>query len=339
MSRITLQQIATTCRVGYSTVTQVLNGTGGNVRVSEARARHIREVAQGLGYRPNAIARAMRSGRFGAVAMLLSPSRHLSFLPDPLLSGITTRLNESGLRLTIEAVGDDKLTDPEFVPLILREWCVDGLLINYTNRVPARLEELLRSSGHPSVWINADRPDDTLRPDDVQAGYLAAQHLHELGHRRIAYVDLNLRLDALPGSDHYSKLHRCQGYCQFMRETALPPRLLSAGASVDTATAVLTAALAEADRPTAVVATDGGRVERAATRAGLRVPEDLSIIRFINDRRDGGEHRLTAVVAPHREVGYFAADHLIRRISERKGPSPTRALPFTLMSGYSTAPP
>jgi LacI family transcriptional regulator len=86
---VTLKQIAKEVDVSIDTVSRVLAG-----KVKEqspriaARAARVREVAERLNYRPNEVARAVRSGRFGNVALLQSPLRNRSLLSNLLLDGI-----------------------------------------------------------------------------------------------------------------------------------------------------------------------------------------------------------------------------------------------------------
>lgn len=327
--------------VGRTAVTHVLNGTGGNVRVSPIKAARIRRVADRLGYKPNAMARAMATRRFGSVALVMSTTRIRSHLPSTLLYGVAENLVKQNLRLTIEPVADDKLTDPKFIPLILRQWCCDGLLINYTDHMPPRMTQLLEEAGHPSVWMNADRPHDTVRLDDFHAGQLATEHLLELGHRHIAFHDANWNVSQATGTRHYSKEHRYQGYVQAMTQAGLTGQLICDDPpQSDELWAVhLSQLLARPDRPTAIVAADPRMVERAALLAGLNIPRDLSILTFLDQIQESAVTRYSAAVALYGRVGRAAVEMLCQKMATPHRNFPTQTIDFKFENGYSSAPP
>ncbi|NBB95544.1 MAG: LacI family DNA-binding transcriptional regulator, partial [Planctomycetes bacterium] len=78
---ITMQDIAEYAGVSRPTVSQALAGACGKYRISEKTRRKVRGAARALGYRPNAAARCMRAGEFGAVALVLSYDVIRSHLP------------------------------------------------------------------------------------------------------------------------------------------------------------------------------------------------------------------------------------------------------------------
>ncbi|MEM1445692.1 MAG: LacI family DNA-binding transcriptional regulator [Planctomycetota bacterium] len=99
---ISLQDIADQVRVTPRTVSRVLSGEYVPTQPKAVRrAERIRELAQQMGYRTNTSARAMRTGRFGAVSLVLKPSAELGVLPGGLLSGIDLRLSQQDIHLTV----------------------------------------------------------------------------------------------------------------------------------------------------------------------------------------------------------------------------------------------
>src|SRR5712671_436551 len=135
-----LKQIAATIGVSPNTVLRVLRGENKEVWPSAARrATEIRQLAQKLGYLPNGSARAIRQQRFNCVGLLLSADRGRSHLPDGLFNRAHDALADRGYRLVVSKLADEKLRSEAFVPLLLRELSCDGLLINYTDHIPAEM--------------------------------------------------------------------------------------------------------------------------------------------------------------------------------------------------------
>ncbi|MBS3735149.1 MAG: LacI family DNA-binding transcriptional regulator [Phycisphaerae bacterium] len=336
---VTMDDIARHVGVTKMTVSCTLRDTG---RVALATRERIRQACRELGYQPNAAARAVARGRFGAVALLLSTHGGRSTMPGPLLTSIHDALAERELHVMLTRLPDETLTSEGFVPQILREYLADGLLINYHHAVPDAMVRLIEDHHLPSIWLNAKRDHDAVYPDDFAAGRDITAHLIELGHRRIAYHDLG-RNAALreQGSRHYSQEDRCAGYREAMSEAGLTPRLIEDVESVTPKNVVQYTAdqLTAADRPTALVAGEHGIVRHAATLAGLAIPRDLSLAAFLVDPCVGDEMRPTAMIVPNAEMGTRAVGMLTRRIDNGEEKLRSHCIPLWFKDGCSTAPP
>lgn len=316
----------------------------GHPAVSKATRARIRGLARDLGYRPNAAALAMRRGRFGCVAMILSDDAVRSGLPQELLGGVTDALEERGHHLTIARLPDEKLTDERFVPKILREWMSDGLLINYNCELPERLATLVERCRFPHVWINAKRDCDCAYPDDYRAGVDAARRLIALGHRRIAYLSFSYRGE----TSHYSELDRRDGYIEAMRGAGLRASLFDRQNPVagsedrppwrEAAEAILSSP----QRPTAMVlysACDAVSVSMAAERMGIEVPRNLSLIVFGPQVRKFADPRFADMTIPARSVGRAGVEMLLEKIETPGLVIEPRVIPFTYRAGDTLAPP
>ncbi|MGF1632917.1 MAG: LacI family DNA-binding transcriptional regulator, partial [Phycisphaerae bacterium] len=316
------------------------------------RARKIRLLAEEMGYRPNASARAIRQGSFGAVTLMMSADPGRSELPKKMFYGLQAAASEADLAVNLNIIPDDQLTDETFVPKALREWHSDGLLINYHKSPPAHLQDLIDAYSIPSVFLNLDVDHNSVRPDDRGAGRTATEHLMAMGHRRIWYVGYSYRHDKF----HYSELERRDGYADAMLDAGLEPtcidsyhlelgvtdpRVYTRGLT-DSRMSGWPAALTSPQGPTAVVCygpdVDVSVVHHAAARAGLAVPRDLSIVTF------GGSPAFDALgidtwLVPEYDVGFAGLQMLGQRIGEPRKTCPARKLPFRLERGESVAPP
>jgi LacI family transcriptional regulator len=336
MSETTLRQVAEHCRMSVSTVSHVLGARAG--QYSDQTCRRILRAASELGYRPNSSARAMRSGKFNSLALLVSSELYRSYLPDPLLRGVHNALVQRNQALYVGILPDESLTSAELMPGLLQQWRVDGLLVNYNAVVPARMSNLIRAHRLPSIWINAKREADAVRPDDHGAGRMAAQHLLHLGHRRIAYADLVYAEGEAP--DHYSATDRCAGCTAALRKAGLRPIVFRSERRLKGADrlAFLRAQL-ETHRPTAVVAYVPGSaacVIQAAQMVGLRVPQDLSVVTFAEALADVAGYIATTVILPWYEVGTQAVEMVMTKIEKPRGPLSPRTIAPQLHVGEST---
>ena len=338
----TVREVAEVAGVSLRTVCRILNGTTSLHRPETCD--RVLAAADQLGYRPNASAKAVRSGRSGGIALLLSSDLHRSYLPEALFEGIQSGIRAHDLHLTVATVPDPQLTDERVVPKFLRQWMADGLLVNYTMSVPPALLSLIDRLRIPSVWINIRRETDCVYADDFRSARRLTEYLLQLGHRRVAYVDYHTdpsSSDAL----HYSAVDRRSGYELAMANAGLSARVVRQDSmwperlKIESATALLKSP----DRPTAIVAYSPGRSTlpvhlAAVAHCGLRIPEDLSLATFSPFMDDEVGVTMTKMLLPEREMGQEAVEMVLRKI-ERGGAEPSQCLAATLVEGESTAPP
>ena len=329
IENLTQQDLAKLAGVARETVTRALKG---HPSVGKTTAKRIRSLAAQHGYRPNAAARAMQLGRFGSIALMLSTNYGRSYLPDSLLTGIHDALTERELQLSVVKLPDDKLTDQGFVPKILREWCCDGMLVNYTDHIPGKMIDLIRQSRHPAVWVNAKGEHDCVHPDDFGLARQVAEHLIRLGHRRIAYVDFTVGRCEMDTA-HYSRRDREAGYVAALREAGLAPRIIQDDERIwpgHRARARCREILAAPDAPTAFTGYSPdhlGVVLFEAELAGLGVPEDLSLAGIGESVCMVGGRQIATLRVPEREVGRAAVELLIDKLAAPLKPLPSRAVP------------
>jgi LacI family transcriptional regulator len=344
-----LKQIADQVGVSSTTVLRVLRGDNKEVWPSAIRrAEEIRSLAMQMGYLPNGSARATRRGRSNAVALLLSTIQGRSYLPSELFNEIHDTLDANGMRLVVSKLSDEQLTDRQMLPSILREWSCDGLLINYTDHIPQRMIDLLGGYSIPSIWVNSRQAADCVYYDDFGGGMAITRHLLEQGHRRIVYLDFVVH----PGVDqtHYSRIDRHAGYVQAMQLAGLQAHSLEkfTGVSVAQRLEATIALLKSPDRPTAVISYDAGeRLLYAASLAGLRVPQDLSIATYINKPALHGTapvgelyigRSLTAIRVPAEKAGNQAVEMILKKIKQPKLKLQPHVVALDLEVGDTTGP-
>ncbi len=337
---MTLKDVAKASGCSFQAVSAIL-GARAHEFSAELRQRVV-AAADRLGYRPNASARSMRTGRTGCVAVLKGTHPSHSSLSETMLGAMVAALDRRGQHLAILELDDERLTSPELFPKILREAMADGLLIKYDTLIPPLLIELVRRFAIPAVWINSRQGRDCVRPDDRAAGERAARHLMALGHRDIAYADLAYELD--DPTTHYSALDRCAGHRAALAEAGLRERLLAdrRDAAAEGRLAACERLLAAPGRPTAIIAANAWTalpLWHAALRLGLSVPRDLSLICLDARVQDQLGAPMTQLLVPEYEVGVAAVEMLDARLRDPRAAASERVIPFQLIAGATCARP
>lgn len=313
-----LDQIAKEAGVSAMTVARVLKGERSYARPSaELRARSIREIAARFHYRPSQAAKAVRTGRFGALALIIPELAEGGRLSTELLDGILAETEARDLLLNISrAVAGD--TRPA---RLWRERSADGqLLVGALSGVP----------GLPAVTLGRRDAGDCVVPDECGAGRQATALLRRLGHRAIAFI-------GRPGD--WAVDERRAGYLQALEGAAplvVEPREADRFAWAKRL-------LATPNRPSAVVcgATgDAVPVLMAASELGIQVPQALSVIAIDTEEvvvQLG--FTPTRIALPFYEIGRLGVARLCAKIAEPDAVLPPQTVPFTLRDGGTCAPP
>ena len=315
--------------MSQATVSLVLSGNP-TARIGAATRERVLKAAAELGYRPNLLARGLVSRRSSAIGVVV-PSLTDPFYTD-VVSGVQRVAAQSGFAVMLCETGQDPVS--QHVEL-LKGWAVDGLIMDAVG-VAALSEEAV--AGLNIVLI--DEPSERwpwVSSDALQAGRLAAQHLLELGHERIAYAG--------PASDLHVFRMRERGFIDALRQSGVRIRsdyLRRAPATVAGGQQAMRALLALAERPTGVFfATDLLALGALKTCAAARVhvPNDISLVGCDDiEMASLVTPELTTVSIPSKELGARAARLVIERMEgEERARKPTRPLPVKLQVRGSTA--
>ncbi|KEP71099.1 transcriptional regulator [Thioclava dalianensis] len=300
-------------------VTQVSRALGGFSDVgAETRAR-VRAAADQLGYRPNALARALKSGRSGVVTLLMpeevSPGTRAQLFET--IHGLTQACASRGLRLALEVVPQTGAFDPE---ALFARGPVDGVIVLDPMERDPRIEALM-AQRVPLVVRGRDpgQAHPCIDLDFAQIGWQLAQAACRAGHRRVL---------CLSGPEtQYAARAFGQAVSEVMGEAGLAEGLHLAPSVASQARGRELALLwlARADRPTAIVAANAALaagVYEAAAELDLAIPRDLSVLAHDDGRRDGDPSdastftpALTGTLAPRRAELDALANHLAAQIA------------------------
>ncbi|HZG90309.1 MAG TPA: LacI family DNA-binding transcriptional regulator [Pseudonocardia sp.] len=345
MPRVTLKTVAD--RVGVSAMT-VSNAFSRPDQLSAALREKILAAAAELGYvGPDPAARTLARGATGTVGILLTESPQYAFSDEfstTFLAAITQELARTGLALTLLPSG----RAGDVIPA--RDVAMDGALA-YSCRPGVDGVEWLRRRRLPLVFVD-QQPEPgctSINVDDRAAAAGAARHVVDLGHRRIALLTVGLGSDAAEAgsSDFLVARQRLSGWLDVLGPAGIEPAVLRSEVSTqEDGLAAVRDVLTGPDRPTAVLCFSdalAGGVVRAAEDAGLRVPQDLSVVGY-DDTPLARRMRpaLTTVHQDAAEKGRLAAAELAAAVARhRAGLRPEVrhvVLPTELVVRESTGP-
>ncbi len=333
-ARCSAHAVAAKAGVAVDTVWQILGGRG--ERYHADTRRRVQEAAHAVGYRRNAGAVAISTGRFRCLAMVTSTAGHRSVWDPGLFEGIERRLSKDGHHLAMACLADEDLRSESSLAKMLRERTADGLILNYVYDIPPEVEDAIARHRLAAVWLNRKLPAACAYPDDHAAGRDATQALIAFGHRRIAYLSSH-------PTPHYSDADRADGYATAMVDAGLHPQKLLSDAAPDARDDWMQrvrSLLTTSNRPTALV-TYGPYAAyptlRVAQELGLCVPQDLSLVTFSPSLAADAGPALTTWLVPFRAVGEAVADLALQATT---GTSPPAiAVPFAGMVGATQCAP
>jgi LacI family transcriptional regulator len=329
---ITIRDVARLAEVHPGTVSRALNDQT-RALVNPETAERVLRVAEELGYRPNPIARGLKTNRSYTVGVLIPDLTNPLF--PPIMRGIEDGLGEAGYTSLI--VNTDNDPDRERLQMeTMRARQVDGF-IAATARLDTELLAEAAAGGAPMVLEDGSLPAVTV--NDRQGIALAVDHVVQLGHERVGHVG---------GPQNVSTGHRRHlGFREAITRHGLdaPVAQISfsrAFTEVDGARACA-ALLDRSPQITAIVAANDRLAigcYDALEAHGLHCPEDISVTGF-NDMPfiDRLRPPLTSVRVPQREIGMVAAGLLLKQLSDEAPSHEEILLEASLVVRGSTAHP
>jgi LacI family transcriptional regulator len=343
---VTLLDIASHAGVSRATVARALSAKG--YVGAESRLRIV-EAARLLGYRPNALARALRAQRSFTIGHIIHGITENPFFAHVARS-VEQEASARGYKIFLyNQDGTDAQERAGVERFIERH--ADAVIFTYAR--DTQNLALLKEAAIPVVQIERDRTEDThaVLVDNQIGAEAAAAHLVKLGHRQIAFIGGDPAIMPRSFSQPLSvEEERLAGFTRVLKDSGigLDPDLVWLGEYIvrDNRGENIAgyretrALLAGACRPTAIMTgcdIIAAGVMRALYEAHLRVPDDISVIGFDDTLAQLLAPRLTTVAQPMEELGRTAMRFALAAID---GDLPQRArLPTRLVVRDSTAGP
>lgn len=305
-----IKDVARLARVSHSTVSRALQNSP---LVNAQTAEKIRRIAHESGYRASAVARGLVTKRTRTIGLVVTT------IADPFASEVVSGIEQAANDLGYSVFLADSNADPSREQQVVQSFAerrVDGIVVT-SSRVGALYLPLLSEMRVPIVLVNNQHPGAFVH--SVMIGNLAgaleaANHLIRLGHRRIAYLGDQF--------GYQSDTERFAGYRQALDTAGLPfiPELVVHGdGKPEEAMRAMEKLLALPHPPTAVCCYNDMSAlgaMRSINLAGLRVPEDVSVVGFDDlFLASYTQPRLTTVRQPMRQMGLLAMESLFRLMS------------------------
>ena len=321
MAKVTIKDVARRANVSCATVSKALSGSP---EISDATRERVVKLSAEMGYTPNALARSMIIKRTNTIGIVV-PS-----LQNPYMSEFTSyaeiRAREAGYNLMVCNSSYDKETEQNVLTLLTGKQ-VDGIIIIPIGTESA--EELKPvTDSLPTVFIGENLQDpsqNTVSIDNKAGTKMGTGYLYSLGHRKILYL----------GYRKNSTTHqlRLSGYLEACIEYGMEPILLNSNFPRSSQQAGYMIGKHLFEKPLACTAifcasdTLALGVMQAADEAGLRIPDDFSLMGFDNISFTALPRiNLTTINQPQKEIADTAVDLLIAKIDRRSDQAVHRTL-------------
>jgi DNA-binding LacI/PurR family transcriptional regulator len=331
----TIHDVATAAGVSITTVSRTLNN---KPDVAPKTRQRVLTVIAELGYAPHASAQNLAAGRSRSIAVLY-PMDSLGFsgLEFEFFLGIAavTGKNEFLFNMIFQPMTESGLLN------LYRSNQVDGLIMMEIHLNDWR-PRLLNPLGYPFVMIGHCEDNTGLSYVDLDfeaSLFLAVKYLYELGHRRIAFLNLTGTLREQSYGPSVRSLHGYQRACE---QYGLVPIMGDAPAALEDVCAATESLLTTHPDLTAITTlhTDSLMgIIRTLQRRGLDVPLDVSLIGIIVDKvAQLITPPLTAISFPAQTMGTRAAKMLLQMLQDPASMPKQVLLPPKLIARDSTAP-
>ena len=302
-----IRDIAKLAGVSTATVSHVINSTR---FVSDEVKQKVQQVIKSNGYTPNAHARNLAMQRNHTFGLILSDLSN-PFFPE-LVKSIQECANQKGYEITLANTNYDAERTLASVQRML-EQRVSGVAV-MTSEMDAALAERLAAHEIGVVFLDVGKvgPYVSNIAVNYEKGIRAGvEHLLELGHRRIAYISGPQRLK--------SAQRRLLAFTKTIRKHESEPFIFEGDFKATGGQQAVAAMLLQKQRPTAIVAANdlmAMGAMRELRKAGLRVPEDISVVGFDDILfAELADPPLTTVALPREEIGRAAVEALLHTVT------------------------
>jgi LacI family transcriptional regulator len=307
-----------------------------SVRISPSTRERVLAAARELGYQMNPAASSLRSRRTMTVGVLIPDFRNPIY--GSLLTGINDRLEDGGYTAVIFETKDDERRMTRALA-VMKERRVDAVINTAAREQDQRpLTRFLRQ-GIPMVLTSRDLPAldvPKILSDDFAGATLAAQHLVQLGHRKIAQISGPQVIAAFA--------QRTRGFQFALGQSGTGASSLDKGAglaSVDEGRQLMLDSLREDEGLTGVFAHNDllaiGAIA-AIRQAGLSCPGDVSVVGYgATPLTEYLDPSLTTVLYPAIQMGRSAAETVLSILRGDEPPSAVALRPRLIVRA-STAP-
>lgn len=314
--RPSMKDVADLAGVSRTTVSFVINKVP-DANIPQETQERVWTAVNELGYRPNAIARGLRSQRTHTIGFISDEIATTPYAGLVIQGAQDLAWANNYLLLLINTGGDQDMKQAAFDMLMDRR--VDGIIYATMYHREAHPPEIIRQI--PSVLLDCFIDDYSLPsvvPDEVTGGYQATNHLIEKGHKRIGFINYE---DPIPAT-----FGRLEGYKQALSNANIPydENLVFIGGDGSIGGYDGTMALMKiSDPPTALFCfndhTAMGAYD-ALQKLNLSIPDDVAVMGFDNHELIAKYlyPSLSTMELPHYAMGRWTMNHLLELIQQQQ---------------------
>ena len=309
----TITDVAERAGVSITTVSHVINETR---YVSDELTKRVYEAMCELNYRPNTLARSLRSGRTKTIGLVIPDISNMFF------AEISRKIEDKGFDYEFSVIlcntDDDPKKEESYINVLLEKQ-VDGIIFISVGGTEENLEKPI-NLGIPTIVVDRDMQgatSDVVLVDNLSGGYDAVRYLLSLNHRRIGCIS--------GPSLVTPSARRLEGWKMALSEAniKIDGSLIETGDfRFESGENAMRNLLKLINPPTAVFACNDMMalgVMRAVSDYGLNIPEDISLIGFDNIPISKSVYpALTTIAQPITAMADLIVEMLVRRISQKK---------------------
>lgn len=304
----TIYDVAKEAGVSIATVSKVLNNTG---RISEKTRKKVLEIINRMDYHPSGVAAALTGKKTFTIGVLV-PDIANTFFAE-VARALESKAREMGYAIILCATDYKSEREREYLDLLLKKQ-VDGVIMATE---PNDLEPFRKLSERqvPLLLFSVDQlsvASNVVTTDNVRGGYIAGHYLLKKGHRRLAMIVEKKR---------QSGRARLSGFQQALAEEGIELEekfIIDTRSTISEARQAAQHLLSLEEKPTAVFTANdliAVILINEARKAGLRIPEDLSVIGFDNTiHAEIVDPGLTTIAQPIEELASYSFHQLLQSI-------------------------
>lgn len=328
--RPSMNDVAQLAGVSQTTVSFVVNRVEGANIPPETQQR-VQEAIKELGYRPNALARGLRSNRTHTIGFISDEVATTPYAGQMIQGAQEAGWQQENLLLLVN-IGSNAEMEQAAVEMLLDRQ-VEGIIYAAMFHRPVSPPAIIREV--PTVLLDCfieDRSLPSVVPDEVRGGFTATEALIRAGHRRIGFINNSDDIPATHG--------RLAGYQQALAAHSIPfdPALVrtATAKALNYESYAATLSLMDQPAPPSAIFCFNDRMAMdtyyAMRHLGLSIPEDVAVIGFDNQEliADSLRPGLTTVALPHYQMGQWAVEHLLTLINHPESASLPAPVQYTM---------
>lgn len=210
--KLSIVDIANSLNISKTTVSFILNGRAREKRISEELVDRVLKYVKEVGYKPNSLAKSLRTGKSNIIGLLVEDISNTFFAS--IARQIEDRAYKNGYKIIYSSTDNDTQKTQELIAMF-RDRHVDGYIIVPPPNIEEDISGLIRD-GLPVVLFDRHLPNvetDYVLVDNLFSTYNATRYLIDKGYKNVAFISID--------AEQSQMLDRLDGYKKAMNESKL----------------------------------------------------------------------------------------------------------------------